>query len=201
MENAKYVLGIDVDVWGVMSTIITSLASVFAIFWAVWESKQSARKSRELLEETTRANISIYTEAVMKNSNSFELIIRNFGQSQAIITSVSIDDKTRKEMKINGVDMIDRIINNDLAPGQSITYTFFNPESLKNHLSEISIEYISLPSQKPYSYKLKSVLDVYSKLPTISLPRITTAETYEEEMVYYQKQLNNLIAEHFRRNF
>ena len=184
MENAKYILGIDVDVWSVITTIVTALISLSALLWAIWESRESSRKSRELLEETTRANLSIYTEAVMKNSNCFELVIRNFGQSQAVITEIFIDDKTKKQMQVNGIDLINRIINNDLAPGQSITYTLFNPEPLQNHLSEITIEYISLPSRKSYSYKLKSVLDVYSKMPTVSLPNITNATTYEEEMVY-----------------
>lgn len=111
--------------WDIASTLSSSFLSIVAIIISVVAVVKTSKDNNRILEENSRAYISIYTEALIANRNHFYIIIKNFGNTNAFIESIEVDNKTREMIKLGNKDYIDRIVNNQLAPNQSITHFLY----------------------------------------------------------------------------
>ena len=67
--------------WDLASTLSSSFLSIVAIIISVVAVVKTSKDNNRILEENSRAYISIYTEALIANRNHFYIIIKNFGNT------------------------------------------------------------------------------------------------------------------------
>lgn len=70
--------------------------SVSAITVSVIAEVKTSRDINRILEENSRAYISTYTETLIANKNRFYIIAKNFGNTNAVVQKITVDDKTKK---------------------------------------------------------------------------------------------------------
>ncbi len=97
-----------------------------------------------MFEESSRGILGVYTTAMISNKSSIYLVIKNFGNSQATITNLSVDKKTRECMKLSGKNFVPYIINTTLAPNQSLTYAIISKNLSHDDISSFKIFYSSI---------------------------------------------------------
>ena len=128
--------------WIQAAGIITSLTvSIIAIIVSVKTLKQNSK----MIEESTRPNIVIYNDIIGASSPIQYLIIRNYGNSSATITSLRLnytgDPKYSKSLFAHLEGQI-------IAPGQSYSTAFKFDDNAT--VIDASIEYAS-ETGKTYS--------------------------------------------------
>lgn len=77
------------------------------------------RQNSVMLENESRAYVSIYGDIINCSGIIFYLIIKNFGKSTAIITSLKCDTDLSKFSYAKGVKPFSHIENTPIAPNQS----------------------------------------------------------------------------------
>ena len=135
------------------------------------------RQNNRMIENSTRPYLSLYGESTNFSVFQFYIVLKNFGQSRAIITNFSCDIDLSKCTVIDDslVPLIndlpvpfEHIIGHTLNPGQSIRFpvNYFNMLSLNKEPTFI-VEYSS--SEKKYTDKVqlhllahKDYLNVYA---------------------------------------
>lgn len=172
--------------WDFASTLSSSFLSIVAIIISVVAVVKTSKDNNRILEENSRAYISIYTETLIANKNHFYIIIKNFGSTNALIKSIEVDNKTREMIKIGNRDYIDRIVNNQLAPKQSITHIVSTHKSDfdRDHTSKFKITYKS--GRKTYSDIFEFNLSWNSIMPSIS---ISNADYEKQFIELYQDEI------------
>lgn len=172
--------------WNTVKPITEIILSAVAIFISVFAIVKTSRDNNKILEETSRAYISVYTETLIANKNHFYIIFRNFGKSNAFIKNISIDDKTREMIKIGDKDFINNITKSNIAPGQSITHVVAteNKKYNKEHISEFTITYLS--GRKEYTDNFKFCLGANTRMPSIGL---SSEELNIQFLELYQDQI------------
>lgn len=182
--------------WEVASTISGLILSIVAIVISVIAVVKTSIDNNKILEESSRAYVSIYTEALITNRNYFYIVFRNFGNSNANIQSLEIDEKTRRMIKIRGIDRFDYLNGSNLAPGQSITHIIVtdNKDYDHNHISKFIITYTS--GRKEYSDMFAFNLSAHTRMPSVGVSDGDRSkqflELYQDEI--RKKLLNNLIS-------
>lgn len=86
--------------WDVASTISSSILSVVAIFISLIAIVKTSRDNSKILEANSIPYISVYTETLIANKSHFYIIVRNFGNTNAIIQNIKVDEKTREMIKL-----------------------------------------------------------------------------------------------------
>lgn len=172
--------------WDIASTISDSVLSLLAIVISVIALVKTSRDNNRILEETSRAYISVYTEAIIANRGHFYIVIRNFGNTNAILQDIKIDKKTREMIKLGEKDYFSNLIKTQLAPGQSITHvvTTQNKEYDHNHISNFEIDYTS--GRKKYSDKFEFNLSINTTMPSIS---ISSGDFKKQFLELYQDEI------------
>ena len=172
--------------WDLASTLSSSFLSIVAIIISVVAVVKTSKDNNRILEENSRAYISIYTEALIAKRIHIYIIIKNFGNTNAFIESIEVDNKTREMIKLGNKDYIDRIVNNQLAPNQSITHLVSTQkkEFDSNHISKFKITYKS--GRKIYSDTFEFNLSWNSTMPSIS---ISTADYDKQFLELYQDEI------------
>lgn len=108
----------------IISIIVSTLVSVVAIGISLKSLKQSQmtiEQNNRMLDETTRPYITIYLDAITLCEQSSYFVLKNFGNSPAIITKFKYDPalkQTQQHSKIlqEQFDFVEHIV---LAPGQA----------------------------------------------------------------------------------
>lgn len=136
-----------------METIISVLTLVFT-FAGMLLTVTTIRQNSQMIESSTRPVISIYTERthVGPGSATYYLVVKNFGNSPAYITSINYDINFKDCYRIqDGEDYLKSLSNTVLAPGQSkicaleydkidriVTFTIeYHSTTKKNYKDEI----------------------------------------------------------------
>lgn len=172
--------------WDIASTISDSVLSLLAIVISVIALVKTSVDNNRILEETSRAYISIYTETLIANRNHFYIILRNFGNTNAVLQDIKTDEKTREMIKLGEKDYFSNLIKSQLAPGQSITHvvTTQNKEYDHNHISKFEIVYTS--GRKKYSDKFEFNLSINTTMPSIS---ISNGDFEKQLLELYQDEI------------
>jgi len=170
--------------WDIARTITDFLLSVIAVSISVYAVVKTSRDNNRILEETSRAYISIYTDALVANKSHFYIVFRNFGKSNAFIKDIEIDEKTREMIKIGDKDFISYIMKSNIAPGQSITHVVAtntkkndkdisdvvateNKKYDQDHISKFEITYLSGGNE--YTDIFEFCLGANTRMPSIGL--------------------------------
>lgn len=101
-----------IEIVGIVTSLITSIV---AIAISVLTLKQNSK----MIEESSRPYVCVYTGCVYINSPSFYLIVKNFGQSGAFITSFTYDIDIAKFVNTYPREPFENIDHSFLAPGQA----------------------------------------------------------------------------------
>lgn len=112
------------DIIEIISIIVSTIVSIIAVVISLKALKQSRitnEQNNRMLEESTRPYITIYLDAITLCEQSSYFVLKNFGNSPAIITKFEYDPalkQTRQRPKIlqEQFDYVEHIV---LAPGQA----------------------------------------------------------------------------------
>lgn len=172
--------------WDITSTISSSILSVVAILISVVAVVKTSRDNNRILEENSRAYISIYTEVLIANKNHFYIVVKNFGNTNAIIESIKIDEKTKEMIKLGNKDYLSNIVKNQLAPGQSITHVVSTQKKEYDHQHTSIFEITYKSGKKEYSDTFEFNLSINSVMPSIS---ISNADYKKQFLELYQDEI------------
>lgn len=112
------------DIIEIINIIVSTFVSVVAIVISLKSLKQSKitiEQNNRMLDEATRPYITIYLDAVTLCEQSSYFVLKNFGNSPAIITKFKYDPalkqtRQRSSLLQEQFDFVEHIV---LAPGQS----------------------------------------------------------------------------------
>ncbi len=111
--------------WLELVGIICSLfVGVVSLFIALKTLKQNSR----MIEESTRPYVVIYSKTIYIQDTEFFIVIKNMGQSGAIIENVACDIKLADYIYLSSKNPLDKVSNTFLAPNQSV---YFQLDSVK----------------------------------------------------------------------
>lgn len=181
-------LGLSFEHWQVIGVIVSSVVSTSALVWAIIESNKNSKVINKIFREINRANISIYSEALIANRKYFYLIIRNFGKLPATIKEIKLDGITSKALEIDNKDFIRRLEGNQIAQGKSVTHLVLSQNIPADHKSLITIKYMSDDSEITYISEFAGSLDTAHKFPSIG-----------QSDKPYEHQILELYQDHLRK--
>lgn len=168
------------DIIQLSGIIIALVTGIISIIISVFTLKQNSK----MIEESTRAYICIYGDTVNFQSLTYYLILKNFGQSGAVITDFHFTPNNAFEtsQKLNA-KFFDHIRYTSLALGQSIRYPvkFKDVHDITNTL-QFDIRY----SCNGKSYTEKSIINLDARLDTYSSKASTSGK--ELEIISYTLQ-------------
>ncbi len=176
--------------WDIASTISSSISAAVAIIISVIALVKTSRDNNKILEENSRAYISIYTETLIANKIHFYIVVKNFGNTNAILQNIKIDDKTREMIKLGSKDYFKNMVKNQLAPGQSITHIVSTQKEGydREHISKFEITYTS--GRKEYSDTFEFNLSMNATTPSLSIPdAISDGDFHKHFLELYQDEI------------
>lgn len=182
-------LNISYEIWQILGVILSSIISTAAFLWTLYESRKNSREQNKMIEESTRANLRIYTAPLITNRDHFYIVIKNLGNSSARIEKASIDETTDSALTVNEKPFSTRMKDTVLAPGQTATYAVVPSNLDSNHVSTIELSYFSTNTNKVYKTEFKGKLRSLSTLPSIGISDAPI-----------EKQILELLQDHLRRN-
>lgn len=173
------------DIIEIISIIFSLITSIVAIFISIKTLKQNS----EMIEESTRPYIVVYARTTNFQSSSYYLVLKNFGQTGATITSLECDcDLSQYSYKVEHVPF-KHFSNTFVAPGQSFVCSinpikfFKNPQEL-----HFFIEYES---------HSKTYADSFTINPKADSDLIQTrAATKDQELRSISYTLQDLVEKH-----
>lgn len=135
------------DIIEIVSIIVSTTVSFVAIIISLKSLKQSQitnEQNNRMLEETTRPYVTIYLDAITICEQTSYFVLKNFGNSPALITKFEYDPalkqtKQRSSLLQEQFDFVNHIV---LAPGQSKLLEY-NVTKLPSDTIEFRISYIS----------------------------------------------------------
>ena len=139
-----------IEMVGIIISLITSIV-------AIWISVKTLKQNSQMIEESTRPYISLYVGTTYFSSTITYLIIKNFGQSSAVITDFSSSIDLSTISYDEGYVPFSHIVGSQLCPGEAIQYPI-NVTGIPNDIDPIVI-----------SLKYKSQSKIYSETIPINI--------------------------------
>lgn len=109
-----------IEVIGILVSAVASSIGIWISIKALKQSQITNEQNNRMLEESMRPYITIYLDAITLCEQSSYFVVKNFGNSPAIITKFEYDPVLKQtpqssEMLQNQFDYLEQIV---LAPGQ-----------------------------------------------------------------------------------
>lgn len=108
------------------ATIINTILSVLSFLLAAISLITvviTIKQNNKMLENSSRAYVSIYGDVINCQNLSFYIVIKNFGQSSAFITSLKCDTNLKKFSFDENLHPFSHIEGTSIAPKQSLKCT------------------------------------------------------------------------------
>ena len=132
---------------------VSLLVAVIAIVISIITLRQNSK----MIEESTRATISIYGVAINTGSPMFYLVVKNFGNTPAVITKFESDfDLSTALHTVAKRNYIEQLKNCIIAPNQSricmlestaieqpVTFDIEYRSGLKNYKDQITVDLVA----------------------------------------------------------
>lgn len=147
------------DIFQLIGIIVSSLIGLIAILVSVI----TLRQNNKMIEESTRPYVVAYNDLVNGSGTPIQfLIIKNFGQTAAIIDSILINPKVDV---IYSDGMFKHMKNQCIAPGQSYTTAFKLSDCSITLTVEISYHSASKSYNEIFEISQKAISDhVHAKV-------------------------------------
>lgn len=167
-----------IQIWGIITSLVVSIVAIVI-------SIKTLRQNSEMIEESTRPNIQIYS--IYINSIAY-IIIKNFGQSSCVIDTLSCDhefssDETFGKLEKN---IFDKVSGALMTPGYAIKCPLIGYKATKSDLN-FDISYHS--SCKKYSDHF--CFNIYSNSPFADTHPSTSNDT--ESLKNISNDLHDLV--------
>lgn len=148
---------------GVLASLFISTST---LVWSMYRARKSDILNSQMLENSTRPVISIYSVSVDSGAMILYLVVKNFGKTQAVIKKI---DDLGKLLELNGYlvkngkDFIQELNDSVLAPGQSRTIALSF-----NELNQQNIKFDLTYASPTKTYKESMIINVTAgtNLPT-----------------------------------
>lgn len=142
------------DVIEIIGIIASTLVSIVAVVISVKSLKQSQitnAQNNRMLEESTRPYITIYLDAITICEQTSYFVLKNFGNSPAIITDFKYDADLKQTEQIAPIlqDQFDFVNDIILAPGQSKLLEY-DVSKLHSNQITFNITYVNLTNRNEY---------------------------------------------------
>ena len=126
------------DIIEIVGITISLITGIIAIVISVKTLKQNS----QMIEESTRPYVTIYSAKTNFQSPNFYLIMKNFGQSSALITSFDCDHDLADFSYREEFIPFSHIVGTSIAPGQSFSCTLHSQKLFKEPvILQFQIEY------------------------------------------------------------
>lgn len=130
----------------ICSCILTFLLSTISVVILIVTIRQNSR----MLENASRAYIAIYSEITYVHAMNFYLIIKNFGQSSAIINSLECDTDLSKFAHIETLVPFSHMENVSIAPNQSFKCALQSVNLFASKIPSINFKVTYTSNNKKY---------------------------------------------------
>ncbi len=155
--------------------ILGIIASFLTAFVAIIISLVTMRQNSKMIEESSRAIISIYPQSINTGTPMLFMVIKNFGNSPAVISKFDYDyDFTGCYRYRSERDYLKDFIGSSLAPGQSricnidytkitrpVTFSLEYQSGSKKYQETLTVDLqagVNIPVPKTASVLLKIIL-------------------------------------------
>lgn len=168
-----------IEILGIVMSLVTSIIAI-AI------SVKTLKQNSDMIEESTRPYVVIYSEITNFQNPSYYLILKNFGQSGAVITSLDCDHDLAQYSYSEQFVPFSNIAGTFIAPGQSFLCCIDSHKFLKESgVIHLSIKYKA--NGNIYSDSFNINPKAYSDLVQ------TRATTKNDELKIISYALQNLV--------
>lgn len=149
------------DVSTIVNIILCVLSFVLAAI-SVVVVVITLKQNSIMLENSSRAYISIHGDVINCGNLYFYIIIKNFGQSSALITSLKCDVDLNKFSYTKNLRPFSHIKNSTLVPNQSLKCAFDHIKLFNSGISSINFEVSYKSNNKEYQECFCINLDAFS---------------------------------------
>ena len=149
------------------STIINIILCVLSFILAavsVVTVVITLRQNSVMLENSSRPYVSVYGDTITCGSLCFYIIIKNFGQSSALITSLNCDVDLSRFSFVETRNPFSHMENTVLAPNQSLKCALNHTVLFNAGISSINFEVSYKNNSKEYHESYSINLDAFSNL-------------------------------------
>lgn len=159
-----------IEIVGIVTSLITSIVAIVI-------SVKTLRQNSQMIEESSRPYIGIYGTSVYIHQPQYYIIIKNFGQSGALITSFRPSVDMQRIFKREGFIPFSHIEGVSIMPGQSFrTAIDFDKVSSLN-LSYITFDITYSCGKRTYSDSIQLKVDAnLGNLESRQEPKATDLE-------------------------
>lgn len=118
-------------------SFILALISVITVIITIRQNSKMLKLNNKMIENSVRPYVDIYFDYTQMGSPTGYFIVKNFGSSSAMITSLSYNEaiKNYPNTLSNLSAIFDGLVNNAIAPNQK----FIAPFKLPDYTGEIAI--------------------------------------------------------------
>ncbi len=140
--------------------IMSFLLAVISVITVIATVKQNSK----MIEGQSRAYVSIYGDFINCENISFYLIIKNFGKSNALITSLECDVDLKRFTYDENTVPFSHIKNTTIAPNQAFKCNLERISLFNSEISTINFEISYKCNNKIYSDTFCINLDTFKNI-------------------------------------
>lgn len=181
-DFSKFTQGDWLEFAGIICSLFVGIVSLFIAL-------KTLRQNSKMIEESTRPYIMIYSKTTYVQDTEFYIVIKNMGQSGAIIENVACDIKLEDYIYLSSINPFDKISNTFLAPNQSIYFQLDAVKLKKYNIKQINFEIEYHTGKRTYNEKCPINFELVSSIKHIR------ANTENKEMRGIYFALQELIEE------
>ena len=148
----------------VIVNICLSISSFLLAFISVVILIVTVRQNHRMIENETRAYLSIYGSTTNCRGVTFYLIIKNFGRSSAFITSLDCDVDLSRFSYVENRTPFSHMINASVAPGQSFMCALQQLPLFNSGIPSITFHITYESNHKQYSEHICLNLQAFTDL-------------------------------------
>lgn len=141
-----------IELIGIFSSLIVSIVAIAV-------SISSLRQNSKMVEFSSRPYIGIYGISTYMGFCQYYIIIKNFGQSSAVVDSLTSDFDVAKISKHDGFKPFSRISGTTIMPGQSYRTAIDFDKVTEHKLSCINFHILYSSSTHTYDEKICLKID------------------------------------------
>lgn len=140
--------------------ILSFLLAVVSVITVIVTLKQNST----MIENSSRAYVSIYGDSINCQSPNFYIVVKNFGCSNALITSFQCDTDLSKFSYDENFTPFSRIENTSIAPNQAFKCTLNHLSLFNSGIPTITFRITYKSNNKNYSDTFLIHLDAFPNL-------------------------------------
>lgn len=141
-------------------SISSFILAVISIVFVVITIKQNSK----MIKNASRAYVSVFGDVIRINGQSFYIVVKNFGCSDAVITDFKCDTDLHEFSYDERLYPFSHMINTSIAPNQSFRCSLDHLKLFNSGISAIHFDIAYISNDENYSDKFTINLDAFADL-------------------------------------